>query len=717
MRRWLSACLLVQACAAAPAMADWLPAERISPDGVIVNGILSNEVRVAVDQDGDAVAAWGVGIPGYWTLGFQTRARPAGGPWGPPATLDAAALPGLGNLELGITPGGTAVAGWSVRSEGPEERIRSATRPPNGAWSAPADGPEGRVDHLVVAPDGSAIAMWDLTTAIRGADGAWSPAETITNGVPGSELMLTGLAIDRGGNASAAWSSRTCQAVPTPGPGFDSCTLVGIQAVTRPAGGAWTPSQLLPGTDGPSTLNPTVIARPPSGSALTVVPSAEGAKVWTSPPGGTWTADTATLGAIFMRGALGNPAADVDIDAGGNLLAVWSFARPTGFDPVTGQARPGIYGISAATRAPDGTWSEPQVLAELPGGPPLDVELAVGALGGAIAAWTDPNDGRLRAAVRRPGAAWSAPAILSAANREVFRPRVAVDADGDGVVTWEHEDEQGSGTYGVYAAVHDAGPPPPGPAASAPRCGTAPAVPAGAGGDERGARIVLSAGQLRTNQRIGQAAIRRLNAVGAWLDAGIERRDLCGGAIGAPRLASAVATTFAPAALAEPSAPNPRPVTVAAASEEGGSVRLAASQLLINQRIYQAAIRRATALEQRLDGKLTGGDLANGALGQDKLAQRLLVLNAGTSPEPAQSRTVIPERTGEGGAGVELSAAQLRINQRIAQAAVRRANALVSRLEAGLTGAAFAPGSITAADLAPGLPNLNSLTEATTSSP
>jgi len=42
-------------------------------------------------------------------------------------------------------------------------------------------------------------------------------------------------------------------------------------------------------------------------------------------------------------------------------------------------------------------------------------------------------------------------------------------------------------------------------------------------------------------------------------------------------------------------------------------------------------------------------------------------------------------------------------NQRIAQAAVRRANALVARLEAGLSGDAFADGSITARNLAPGV--------------
>ena len=46
-----------------------------------------------------------------------------------------------------------------------------------------------------------------------------------------------------------------------------------------------------------------------------------------------------------------------------------------------------------------------------------------------------------------------------------------------------------------------------------------------------------------------------------------------------------------------------------------------------------------------------------------------------------------------------LSVGQLRINQRIAQAGVRNANALIRRLETGLLGADLRPATLTAADL------------------
>lgn len=122
------------------------------------------------------------------------------------------------------------------------------------------------------------------------------------------------------------------------------------------------------------------------------------------------------------------------------------------------------------------------------------------------------------------------------------------------------------------------------------------------------ARITLSAAQLLINQRIGQAAIRRLNQVQAALD----------GRAAPPARRSGT-----------------------------GRVTLSARQLLINQRIYQAGVRRAAALEARLDGL----------------------------PAPSAAPT--------SGGRVRLSAAQLRINQRIAQAAVRRANRLVERVASG----------------------------------
>lgn len=125
----------------------------------------------------------------------------------------------------------------------------------------------------------------------------------------------------------------------------------------------------------------------------------------------------------------------------------------------------------------------------------------------------------------------------------------------------------------------------------------------GAGG--RG-RITLSARQMLIGQRIGQAAIRRLNAVEARLDGG------------------------------------PAP---AARRAKGGAVELSVRQMRINQRVYQAAVRRAAALEARIEGRPAPAAAAGGPKGRITLTLRQLV-----------------------------------INQHIAQAAVRRANVLDARV-------------------------------------
>jgi glucose/arabinose dehydrogenase len=121
--------------------------------------------------------------------------------------------------------------------------------------------------------------------------------------------------------------------------------------------------------------------------------------------------------------------------------------------------------------------------------------------------------------------------------------------------------------------------------------------------ERQGARAVrLSAGQLLINQRISQAAVRRVNALADRLD-------------GRPV-----------------TPPSPRPA---------GRVTLSVKQLRINQRISQAAVRRVNALTARIEGRPVPGSSGNNAPGT-----------------------------------LTLSATQLLINQRISQAAIRRINAL-----------------------------------------
>ncbi len=214
-------------------------------------------------------------------------------------------------------------------------------------------------------------------------------------------------------------------------------------------------------------------------------------------------------------------------------------------------------------------------------------------------------------------------------------------------------------------------------------------------------RIVLTRGQLLINQRIAQAAVRRANAIEAWLGSGVESRDLCGGAIGlaqlGPGVTAGAATAQGPLTTAAPRSLRP----AAAVHRNGASVGLSAQQLLINQRVSQAAIRRLNALARRLDGGLTGGDLVDGAVGPGKLSADLRIVAADTTvPRPAPSRTAPRPRPAGHGAALRLTAGQLRINQRIAQEAVRRGAALADQLAVGLSARHFADGTVVAANLA-----------------
>ena len=213
--------------------------------------------------------------------------------------------------------------------------------------------------------------------------------------------------------------------------------------------------------------------------------------------------------------------------------------------------------------------------------------------------------------------------------------------------------------------------------------------------------IALTTQQLAINQRIGQAAIRRLNAIEAWLNSGILTGDICGGGLGPAEFAPSITTAAGPAQALTVAAP--RALKIAPATVKKATFSLSAAQLLINQRIYQAALRRSRGLAARLGGMLSGGDLKDAQVSGAKLALGLAITAASPAPAPAASVTVVAPRSGGSPGKVTLSAAQLAINQKIAQAGVRGANDLRARIQTGLSGANFSDATLTAADLAPGV--------------
>ncbi len=216
--------------------------------------------------------------------------------------------------------------------------------------------------------------------------------------------------------------------------------------------------------------------------------------------------------------------------------------------------------------------------------------------------------------------------------------------------------------------------------------------------------VRLTSSQLLVNQRISQAALRRTAAVADWLDAGLVTGDLRDGSLAREDFAADVNLTGAGGAI-DNGVAVPRPIPTGAAPSSGRArIAVTATQLLVNQRISQAAVRRANALAQRIGGGLTGGDLSVGAVEAAKLAPGLVVASAQPAgPGPPASRSIITAAKPRRASSLQMTDRQALINQRISQAAVRRANSLVAAIESGLTGANFRNGAISAISISPAL--------------
>jgi hypothetical protein len=109
--------------------------------------------------------------------------------------------------------------------------------------------------------------------------------------------------------------------------------------------------------------------------------------------------------------------------------------------------------------------------------------------------------------------------------------------------------------------------------------------------------------------------------------------------VGPAQLGAGITSTPAAVSLAPAAPADPSPIVDPGRSGQGDPVTLSAEQLLINQRIDQAAIRRATGITNRLEAGLTGGDVRAGQVTQGKLYDRLQIISRTATPEPPASKT------------------------------------------------------------------------------
>ena len=207
----------------------------------------------------------------------------------------------------------------------------------------------------------------------------------------------------------------------------------------------------------------------------------------------------------------------------------------------------------------------------------------------------------------------------------------------------------------------------------------------------------------RTIQWHARVTMQRVAAMNAWLDAGIEPGDICGGTFGqAPFVAGVTLAGGGPTDRA--SAPSPRTVALdpPAAPTAGTGATASASLAKTTRRISIEALKRTNALTARIRGGLTGGDLRPGAIGARQLAPGAQVRAAapGAAGAPASvALATSPTRP----AAFTPSRASATVDARIARAGLLRSSDLFQELRSGLGPDAFAPSSVGTASLSEGV--------------
>lgn len=611
----------------------------------------------AIGPNGSQVLVFTGRAGGAYAVFARSRSR-AGGPWGAPVALSGTTRARPLGPAVAVAPSGAAIVLWRVPGAG----VLSALRPgPDVAWvrrrvtldGTGFDSPDVSFGPSVATAawgEDSAAGRRVRVAALDPASRQWAVGATLAIGGPPA------IAVGAAGDVSAVWSPRVLEA------GI-------VNASFRPAGSdAWRPpAPLTMSGAAPATAvagdGAAIAAWQEAGGSIRAAIQPAGAPGWSAPE---------------ELGTGSFPAARAAINSAGDAIVTWLGSSGTELDM---RRRSGA----------DGTWGPLVALAgsRLSGG--RGAPVALDDLGNAFIAWVDPEG---------PGSAtlhgWVGPRPAPTPLRVVSagvggngeRSTLALSGTGDALLVSTRSlavGEPGLGTDLVAGPLR----------------ATSCLVPAPDRTSTRGA-VTLSAAQLRMNQRISAAGVRRANAIEAWLDAGVETRDLCGGAIVASVLGPGL-EAGPPATARLPFLPSPRALGIAPPAPKAGvTFTLSAVQLRINQRIASRVVRHANALTDRLDRGLSGGDLAPGAITPETLSPTIALTRALAAVAPRPTRTVLPPAQAKPGVTFTLSTAQLRINQRISQAAILRLNALRRRLATGLTASDLRNATIAPSNVRPG---------------
>jgi hypothetical protein len=282
--------------------------------------------RVAIDQQGNAVAAWlikdGAGNPRV-VAAFQRRGRP----WGEPQTISPAGQPAF-EPAVAFDKDGDAVAVWD-RFDGAVTRVQAAFKPadepgfratqtispPGMPASVPAIGigDLGDVSAVWLAQDPQPPFLHTVQASQAPAGGAFGPTQTISD--PDVDADDPRVAVARNGVAIAAWEQEN----PTSGAGEIGTSIAPLgrafqSAVAIPPQSGMDPFQPRVGID--KLARATLVWREnPAGDQ----PGTNAVRALRTDPEGAF-GPTQTLGT--SRSQILDPA--VAVARAGNAVSVWN---------------------------------------------------------------------------------------------------------------------------------------------------------------------------------------------------------------------------------------------------------------------------------------------------------------------------------------------------------------------------------------------------------
>ncbi len=179
-----AATIIIQAATRPPGGIFGIPIDLSAP------GQNASAPQITTAGDGTVTAVWERSDGSNEII--QAATRPPGGIFGPPGDLSA---PGRNAFSPQITtaPDGTSTVVW-YRNNGSTEIVQAATRPPGGGFGAPVDlsapGQSATAPRITTAADGTATVGWVrnngsnyiIQAATRPPAGAFEPAVNLSEG-------------------------------------------------------------------------------------------------------------------------------------------------------------------------------------------------------------------------------------------------------------------------------------------------------------------------------------------------------------------------------------------------------------------------------------------------------------------------------------------------------------------------------------------------------